>query len=214
MTAVSFIGGRQLSPQRNTLTCRKSLIKLTTWCAYIVLSWVPIKLEKVFNREDKNMKLQGLSVTDWISDNWVWKCRATAYLSRNIFSRTKLCIYKCCCRYNRSTVFLFSKHPLKMIFMNCLLQNGHRSPCIPVHRKLMVVYRNLMSAYHKLWWLTRMFKGCIRMSDVIPLYILIYFANYNWIVFPDTCKFLLTNINLNMIAKQRIYTTELPYPHN
>ena len=84
MTAVSFIGGRQLSPQRNTLTCRKSLIKLTTWCAYIVLSWVPIKLEKVFNREDKNMKLQGLSVTDWISDNWVWKCRATAYLSINI----------------------------------------------------------------------------------------------------------------------------------
>ena len=94
-----------MSPQRNTPTWRKSLIKFTTWCAYIVLSWFPIKLEKFFNREDKNMKLQGLSVTDWISDNWVWKCRATAYLSMNIFSRTKLCIYKCCCRYNRSIVF-------------------------------------------------------------------------------------------------------------
>jgi hypothetical protein len=29
----------------------------------------PIKLEKFFNLEDKLMKLQGLSVTDWISDN-------------------------------------------------------------------------------------------------------------------------------------------------
>ena len=92
---------------------------------------------------------------------------------------------------------MFSKHPLKMIFMNCLLQNGHR--------KLMVVYRNLMSASHKLWWLKWMFKGCIRMSNVIPLYILIYFENYNWIVFPDPCKFLLTNIHQNMILQNERY---------
>jgi hypothetical protein len=104
------------------------------------------------------------------------KMQGYCILIQEYLLRTKLCIYKCCCRYNRSTVFLFSKHPLKMIFMNCLLQNGHRSPCIPVHRKLMVVYRNLMSAYHKLRYLKQMFKGCIRMSDVIPLYILIYFA--------------------------------------
>jgi hypothetical protein len=29
------------------------------------------KLEQFFKREDKNMKLQGLSITDWISDNRV-----------------------------------------------------------------------------------------------------------------------------------------------
>jgi hypothetical protein len=31
----------------------------------------------------------------------------------------------------------------KCFIMNCLLRNGHRSPCIPVHRKLTVVYRTL-----------------------------------------------------------------------
>ena len=33
--------------------------------------------------------------------------------------------------------------------------------------------------YHKLRYLKRMFKGCIRMSDVIPLLILIYYENCN-----------------------------------
>ena len=80
-------------PRKKTPTCPKSLINFTTWCAYFFLSWVRNKLEQFFKREDKNMKLQGLSVTDWISDNWVWKCWAAEYLSSNI-SRTKLCIYK------------------------------------------------------------------------------------------------------------------------
>jgi hypothetical protein len=191
-----------LSPQRNTTTCRKSLIKYTTWCSYIVLSWVPIKFEKFFNREDKNMKLQGLSVTDWISDNWVKMQGYCILIQEYLLPNQSLYLQ----------VLLFSKHPLEMIFMNCLLQNGHRSPCIPVHRTLMVVYRNLMSAYHKLWSLKRMFKSCIRMSDVIPLYILIYFANYNWIVFPDTYKFLFTNIYQNMICKTKdiYHRTTLP----
>jgi hypothetical protein len=57
-----------------------------------------------------------------------------------------------------------------------------------------------------------MFKGCIRMSDVIPLYILIYFANHNWIVFSATCKFLFTNThqNMNCKAKDMYHRTTLP----
>jgi hypothetical protein len=102
-----------VSVEDNWVPREKSLIKITTWCSYLFFSWVRNKLEKFFKHKDKSTKLQGLSVRDWISDNRVWKYRATVYLSRNIFSRTKLCIYKLCYRYTRSTVFVVLKRPTK-----------------------------------------------------------------------------------------------------
>ena len=55
---------------------------------FLVMGLKQSKLEKFFKHDDKNMNLQGLSVTAWIGNNRVWICRDTACLYRSIFSRT------------------------------------------------------------------------------------------------------------------------------
>jgi hypothetical protein len=101
--------------------------------------------EKFFKREDKNMKRQGLkafqtgSATAGLLHTYpgISSPEPSSVSTSSVIDRT-------------DQPFFFSKQPLKIIFVNCLLQNGHRSPCISVHRKLIVVYRNLISAYRKL----------------------------------------------------------------
>ena len=43
-----------------------------------------------------------------------------------------------------NTCFCSQSTHRECFITNCLLRNGHRPSCIPVHRKLMVVYRRLL----------------------------------------------------------------------
>ena len=116
-------------------------------------SWVRNKLDKFFKRElDKNMKFHGFK--RYSLDQRQPSLNMLAGLLQTYPGKyspvpSSLSTSSVRDRANQP-FFLFSKHPLKIILMDCLLQNEHRSPCIPVHWKLMVVYCKFMVAHRKL----------------------------------------------------------------
>jgi hypothetical protein len=153
------------------------------------------------------MKFQGLSVTDWISDNWVWKSRVTAYLSKNIFSRTKLWIPWTFA----STIAIYGtptsncdtppstsgERGYTVIDVHFVINNSWISFSVGALRtqKQLICSIYNRTCRCRAWFGRRYF------------WYWIYFANCNWIVFADICKFLLTNIHQNMIWKTKDYPT-------